>query len=169
MGFPSKLKNMNLFGNGESYLGIAGEVTLPKLTMKLEEWRGGGMLGPAPIDQGLDKLELEFKVGGILAGAFRQFGAPGYAAQQNRFAGAYQDDNTGTVVALETVTRGKISEIDMGTAKPGDDTEHTFKVTCTYYKLTVDGVDWIEIDFVAGIFTVFGVDRYAEIRAAIGT
>jgi len=67
------------------------------------------------------------------------------------------------------VSRGVTSEIDMGGAKPGDDTEHTFKRTCTYYKLIVDGEVWIEIDIIAGIFIVFGVDRNAEIRAAVGT
>lgn len=168
MGFPSKLKNMNLFGDGESYLGVAAEVTVPKLTMKMEDWRGGGMLGTVGIDQGLDKIELEFKLGGLTAGAFRQFGATDHAAQLNRFAGAYQDDDSGAVQAVEIVTRGRIAEIDMGTAKPGDDTEHTFKVSCTYYKMVVDGTEWFEIDVVAGIFRVFGADRYAEIRSAIG-
>lgn len=168
MGFPSKLKNMNLFGDGDSYLGTVAEVTVPKLTMKMEDWRGGGMIGPVQIDQGLDKINLEFKLGGVLAGPFRQFGASGHAAMLNRFAGAYQDDDSGAVQAVEVVTRGRISEIDPGNAKPGDDTEHTFKVACSYYKLVVDGVEWIEIDVVSGIFIVFGTDRYAEIRDAIG-
>ena len=52
MGFPSKLKNMNLFGNGDSYLGIVSEVTLPTLTQTLVDWRGGGMLGPIAADMG---------------------------------------------------------------------------------------------------------------------
>lgn len=168
MGFPSKLKNFNMFGDGDSYLGVIPEVTVPKLTLKMEEWRGGGMIGVVMVDQGLEKLELEFKAGGILAGAFRQFGASNHAAQLNRFAGAYQDDDSGAVLSVEIVTRGRLSEIDMGGAKPGDDTEHTFKVACSYYKLIVDGVTWIEIDLVSSIFIVFGVDRYAEIRAAIG-
>ena len=168
MGFPAKLKDFNFFGDGENYVGVAAEVTVPKLTMKMEEWRGGGMLGPVPVAMGVDKIELEYKLGGIAATAFRQFGASGHAAQLNRFAGAYQDDDSGAVLSVEIVTRGRLSEIDMGGSKPGDDTEHTFKVACSYYKLMVDGVTWIEIDLVSSIFIVFGVDRYAEIRAAIG-
>lgn len=168
MGFPSKLKNFHFFGNGNSFLGIVAEVTLPKLVTKLEDWRGGGNLGPIGIDQGLDKLELEFKAGGILGDAVRGFGSVGHASELHRFAGAYQNDNTGEVTALEVVTRGRISEIDFGTAKPGDDTEHAFKVSCSYYKMTVAGEEWFEIDLANSIFRVFGVDRYAEIRAAIG-
>lgn len=168
MGFPSKLKNMNLFGDGSSYIGVATEVTLPKLTIKMEEYRAGGMAGPVMIDQGLDKIELEFKLGGLVPSAFRQFGAVQVDAQLNRFAGAYQDDSSGAVKAVEVVTLGRVSEIDMGNAKVGDDTEHTFKVACTYFKMIVDSVIWFEIDLISGIFIVFGRDRYAEIRAAIG-
>lgn len=169
MGFPSKLKDMNFFEGGTSFKGQIPEVTLPKLTMKLEDYRAGGMLGPVPIDFGMEKIELEFKAGGLVRELFRNFGATSLDANLNRFAGAYQDDSTGAVVACEIVTRGRTAEIDMGTAKPGDDTEQTFKTTCSYYKLTVDGEDWIEIDMIGGTFIVFGQDRRAEIRAAIGT
>ncbi len=33
-----------------------------------------------------------------------------------------------------------------GEAKPGEDTEHKIVTACTYYKLTVDGQEIIEID-----------------------
>ncbi|MGV3511885.1 MAG: phage major tail tube protein [Novosphingobium sp.] len=168
MGFPSKLKDMNFFQSGDSFKGLVTEVTLPKLTLKLEDYRAGGMAGPVPIDFGLEKIELEFKAGGLVRGLFQQFGATALAATLNRFAGAFQDDDTGAVVSCEIVTRGRTSEIDMGTAKVGDDTEHTFKTTCSYYKLSVDSEDWIEIDMIGGTFIVFGEDRRAEIRAAIG-
>lgn len=168
MGVPSKLKNMNLFLNGESFIGVAGEVTLPKLSLKTEEWRGGGMLGPVMIDQGLDKLEMEYTLGGLAASAIRDFGATSHDAVMLRFAGAYQEDGTGSVKALEAVARGRYAEIDMGNAKPGGDTEHKHKLACSYYKLSVDGQDWIEIDLLAGTFIVFGVDRQAEIQAALG-
>jgi len=39
---------------------------------------------------------------------------------------------------------------------------------CSYYKLTAAGQDLYEIDMVAGTYIVGGIDRYAEIRAAIG-
>lgn len=168
MGFPSKLKDMNFFEDGTSFKGQVTEVTLPKLTMKLEDYRAGGMVGPVPIDFGLEKIELEFKAGGLVRDLFKQFGAVGFDKNLNRFAGAYQDDSSGAVVSAEVVTRGRTSEIDMGTSKVGDDTEQTFKTACSYYKLTVDGEDWIEIDMLGGTFIVFGNDRRAEIRAAIG-
>lgn len=168
MGFPAKLKNFNVFTDGTSHIGVATEVTPPKWAIKMDEWRGGGMLGPVMIDMGLDKLEVDFTLGGLADSAFRQFGAVTYDAAQLRFAGAYQDDSSGTVKAAEIVVTGRYQEIDMGNAKAGADTEHKYKMTCTYVSLTVDGVAWVEIDLIAGVFLVFGIDRYAEIRAALG-
>lgn len=168
MGFPSKLRDMGLFLDGNSYKGEASEVTLPKLTLKLDEWRGGGMLGPVMIDNGLDKLEAEFKVGGLIDGALRAFGSTSHDAALVRFVGAYQEQNTGAVQTAEVVFMGRYSEIDFGGAKTAGETEHTYKMACSYYQLDVDGQNWLTIDLVNGVFSVFGIDRYAEIRAAIG-
>lgn len=168
MGFPSKLKDMNLYGDGESWKGEIAEVTIPKLAIKLEDWRGGGMIGPVPVDMGLEKIEFEFKAGGLLLDPLVQFGAPAADAAQLRFAGAYQNDQTGAENYAEVVARGRYSEVDFGSQKPGDDTETTYKMACSYYKLVLDNAVILEIDFIAGIFIVFGVDRYAERRQALG-
>ena len=168
MGFPKKLKNMNLFGNGTSFLGEIAEVTVPKWAVKMEEWRGGGMLGPVMIDVGLDKIELDFDLGGLNPTIIKDFGATAYDASILRFAGAYQDDSTGAVSAVEITVNGRPQEIDLGNAKAGGETTHKYKIPCSYMEMVVDGVQWCQIDMIAGIFVVFGVDRYAEIRAALG-
>lgn len=168
MGFPSKLKNLNLFLDGISHLGVVDEFTLPKIALKTDEWRGGGMLGPVMIDNGLDKIEPEFTLGGISALAIARFGATRHDAALIRFAGAYQDDSSGAVKAVEIVTRGRYTELDWGGAKAGGETAHKYKCAASYYKQTVDGIDWLEIDLVGGTFIVFGQDRYADIREAIG-
>jgi P2 family phage contractile tail tube protein len=80
MSLPSKLKNFNLFGDGNIWRALIDSVTLPKLTRKVEEWRGGGMHGPIDVDLGLEKLELTFKAGGFLLEGFRAFGATSHNA-----------------------------------------------------------------------------------------
>lgn len=169
MGFPSKLVDMNLYGDGDSWKGQIAEMTIPKLVVKMEDWRGGGMLGPVPVDMGLDKVEFEFKAGGLFLEPLRHFGATTIDAAQLRFAGAYRNQQSGTVDFMEVVSRGRYSEVDFGTQKPGDDTETTYKAGCAYYKLSRNNSKLIEIDMLAGIFFVFGVDRYAEIREALGS
>lgn len=168
MSLPKVLKNMNLFGDGQSYLGQIEEVTVPKLAIKAEAWRGGGMLGEVDLDMGLEKLECEWKPGGLLKVAFNQFGRSTIDGVQLRWLGAYQDDSTGQVMAAEVAMRGRHMEIDNGTAKPGDKGGQTIKTSLAYYRLKLDGSVRIEIDMMNCVFIVDGIDRYAEIRAAIG-
>ncbi|MCE1888222.1 phage major tail tube protein, partial [Enterobacter hormaechei] len=59
MALPRKLKFLNLFNDGNSYQGIVEEITLPKLSRKLETYRGGGMNGSATVDLGLDEGALD--------------------------------------------------------------------------------------------------------------
>lgn len=168
MGMPNKLKNFNLFGDGNIWKGLIDSVTLPKLTRKVEEWRGGGMHGPVEVDFGLEKLEMSFKAGGLLVEAFRAFGATTHKSNQWRFAGAYQDDADGSVKACEVLVYGRVKEIDAGDAKAGDDTEHTHSIAVSYYKLTVDSAEVIEIDMPGLVFKVDGADVLGAIRTAIG-
>lgn len=168
MALPRKLKNLNLFNDGESYIGQIVELTPPTLTRTMEDYRGGGMSGPVKIDNGQDAIELEWKCGGLMQSVLRQYGITRHDGVQLRFAGAYQRDDTGAVDAVEIVVRGRHSEIGFGTAKAGDDTEFEVKTACSYYKLTINGNTEIEIDLINMVEMVGGVDRLAEQRRAIG-
>ena len=54
------LKNMALYVDGRGYAGNVETLTLPKLTMKTEEFRNGGMDAPIEVELGMEKLEAEF-------------------------------------------------------------------------------------------------------------
>lgn len=168
MALPRKLKNMNLFHNGVSYIGQVTEVTLPKLTRKMEEYRAGGMNGPVQIDLGHEAMEIEWTCGGIMREVLGQYGQPSHQGVQLRFAGAYQREDSAAMEAVEIVIRGRHKEIDWGTAKLAEDT--TFKVTTviSYYKLTINGEVVIEIDLMNLIEKVNGIDQLAEVRRALG-
>lgn len=170
MALPHKLKNMNLFNDGNLYRGKAKSVTLPALGRKMEAYRGGGMNGPVKADLGMsdDGIQLEWKLGGLDLIVLKQFGAVNASGVAMRFAGAFEQDDTGEVSAVEITVRGRHESIEMGEAKPGEDTEHTIKTTCTYYKLTVDNEDIIEIDLLNFIEKVGGVDMLEKQRSAIG-
>lgn len=170
MALPRKLKYMNLFNEGHSYMGVASSVTLPKLTRKLEAWRAAGMDGIAKVDMGMgdDGLQLEWKLGGIDDTVIKQFGAASASGIGLRFAGSYQQDDTSETIAVEVVVRGRHEEVDMGEAKEGEDTEHSIITACTYYKLVVAGEELIEIDTIGMLFKVDGKDMLEEHRKNIG-
>ena len=171
MALPRNMKFMKLFNDGRRYMGVATAVTLPKLTGKLENYRGGGMPGSAPIDCGLDDdaLAMEFTLGGFADETlWSQYAAPGADKVLLRFTGSYQRDDTGEISAVEVVMRGRHKEIDGGESKQGEATETKISTQCTYYKLTIDGKEMIEIDTINMIERVVGVDRLEQHRRAIG-
>ncbi len=170
MALPKKLKHQNLFNDGESFVGQCGTVTLPKLARKMEAWRGAGMDGPVKVDMGHsdDGLQIEWTIGGWGLSVLRQFGAVKADGVMLRWAGSIQRDDTAEVSAVEVVVRGRHEEIDFGDSEAGEDTEHSITTTCTYYKLTIDGNEEIEIDLLNFIFKVNGKDMLAEHRKAIG-
>jgi P2 family phage contractile tail tube protein len=168
MALPRKLKNMNLFNDGESYAGQVEEVVPPSLNRKMEEWRAGGMNAPIMTDHGMEALSMEWTCGGLMEEVLRQFGALKHDAVMLRFAGAYQREDSGETDAVEIVVRGRHSSIDSGTSKTGDNSP--FKVTSvlSYYKLSINGEEAIEIDIINMIEKINGVDLLAKQRAAIG-
>lgn len=170
MGMPRKLKNMNLFNDANSYLGVCKSVTLPVLARKMEAYRGGGMNGPVKADLGFsdDGLQVEFTLGGLDLISLRQFGATSAAGVMLRWAGAYQQDDTGEYTDVEVVVRCRHETLDGGEATPGEDTEHKVTTTCSYYKLIVAGETIVEIDFLNFIEIIDGVDMLAEQRRALG-
>ncbi|GGY12834.1 phage major tail tube protein [Massilia dura] len=168
MALPSILKNFNVFLDGTSYAGQAEEIQLPKLSRKMEEWSGGGMSGTVEIDMGLEALTLEQTYGGIIRGILDQWGLTRHDGAMIRFAGAYQAQDSDQVDAVEVVVRGRHKEIDPGSAKMGDKTAFKVVTAVSYYKLTINGADVIEIDVMGMIEKVNGVDRQTAIRTAIG-
>lgn len=168
MALPRKLKGLNLFNDSNSYQGVVTAVTLPKLSRKLDAYRGGGMNGAAFVDNGLDDdaLDMEWTIGGIDDLVLKQWGAS--AAVPLRFAGSYQRDDTGEEIAVEIEVRGRHQAFDFGEAKQGEDTETKITTKNTYFRLTWDGRELMEIDTINMIEKVDGTDLLEQRRKNLG-
>lgn len=169
MGLPRVLKTMTTIIDGIGYVGETKTVKMPNLDRKFEGWRGGGMNRPAKIDLGGgDDLDIEHSYGGPIREVIRQYGLPSLTGVQIRWVGSYQNDDTGEITAVEVVVRGRHEEIDRGDQQVGEMGEFKVKTACAYYKEIWNGRTEVEIDILAGVEIVGGVDRMAEHRAAIG-
>lgn len=167
MGLPAKLKYFDVFADGTSWLGKVDEVSLPEMKIKTESFRGGGMVGEVDINMGLEKLEMEIKLGGATIEAMRQFGRVGVAGVMLRFVGGYQDDSTGGILPGELVVRGMHTSLNPGSAKTGANTEWTVKSTLSYLKWTLNSRVECEIDMLNLVWFSDGVDHLAAMRAAL--
>lgn len=168
MKLPRKLKDMVVHGNGESFMGECKTFTRPTLEMEGEDWKGGGMLAPVKIFNGLAALEVEHTYGGEIPSLNATFGEQALDATQLRFTGAYQNEGTGQYDHVEITVRGRTYSIDAGGDEVGGDTEVTYKTACVYYKQTRNGRVEFEVDVMNKVFVVAGVDRMAEERAILG-
>ncbi len=170
MALPRKLKHGNIFMDGENWIGVAEDFTPAKLSQKFEAYRGGGMMGAANIHMGLEDgaLDTSFTFGGAEAALVKRMGLAKIDGVALRFAGSFQRDDTGEIVSVEIVQRGRFKELDRGTFKSGDNTQSKVNMVNTYYKEIMNGVVLCEIDLLNMIWIVDGVDLMAEHRKAIG-
>jgi P2 family phage contractile tail tube protein len=129
------LKNMALFVDGRGYAGNVEELTLPKLTLKTEEFRNGGMDAPIEVEMGMEKLESEFTLTRFDKNVLKLFGlAPGQLTPLTIRGAVISDDGTQTAVVVNL--QGIVREMDPGNWKPGEKATLKVMLALRYYKLT---------------------------------
>lgn len=166
---PKTLKNFQLFIIGSGYAGRVDEVNLPKLTRKMEDHMAGGMNVPIEIDMGMEKIECDFTLCEYSPEVLKAWGAINHAGVGVRLMGAVErDDGSLETSTIEVVLNGRWKEHEFGAIKKGDKATLKVMMACTYYKLSIDGEELIEIDAVNMIEKINGVDRLASQRRAIG-
>lgn len=165
--YPRILKNMNLFVDGRGYAGRVDEIELPKLSLKTEEHRAGGMDLPIEVELGMEKLESNLTISDYDAEVFKLFGLLDRQDTPVTVRGAIQRQGE-AAQAVVIALRGGWKEIDSGTWKPGDKSTLKVAVAVNYFKLTIAGQEIVEIDAINLVRKVGGVDQMADIRSAIG-
>lgn len=168
MALPNTLRLFNVFGDGNSFIDTCLELKLPKIAMKTEEYSGAGMIGPVKLLKALEAIEFEHTYNAPIEQIVASFGAEKHDAALLRFMGSYSEEGSGNDMAVEITVRGRHNELDFGDAKAAENGNWKVKTDCTYYKLVINGKEWLEIDVVHKIFKVMGVDRLAAHRRNIG-
>jgi P2 family phage contractile tail tube protein len=163
---PKILKNFNAFVDGKGFAGRIDEIQLPKLTIKTEEFRAGGMDVPVQIDLGMEKLEAELTFAEYDADLFRLFGISDGNGIAFTLRGGMQGTSETESVVINL--RGIIKELDAGSWKPGDKTSLKCQIAANYYKLTIDNRELIEVDAENMVRKINGTDQLSSLRSAIG-
>ena len=161
------MRNINLYIAGTQYAGKISSVTPPDLAINVEEYRGGGMDIPIPIDRGMEMMTSEIVLNaydkellgtwGVRVGASTEFTIK--AALE-----AYDGDTTGVVITM----RGRVTNISRAPFEgQGETPEMTLMLGLSYYKEQIGADVVVEIDALNFKRIVNGVDHLAEVRAAI--
>ena len=164
---PRVLKNFSLFVDGRGLAGTVSTLTLPTLTTKMEEYRGGGMDAPVEIDMGMEKLEASFELFDYDENILSLYGLADGGATQLTARGALRRDGQPAVAMIVNMT-GVIKGMEPGDWSAGEQTTMTCQVALRYLKIVIGGRALVEVDKVNMIRKVNGQDQLATIRAAIG-
>jgi P2 family phage contractile tail tube protein len=169
---PKILKNFNAFVDGKGFAGRIEEIQLPKLTLKTEEFRAGGMDVPVQVDLGMEKMEAELTFAEYDPDLFRLFGITDNSGISFTLRGGMQ--GSGNVESVVVNLRGIIKELDSGAWKAGEKSTLKCTVAAHYYRLTIggrsaaDNRELIEIDAENMIRKINGSDQLSSLRSAIG-
>ncbi len=161
------LRNFTMFADGWGKMGNVEELTLPKLSLKMEEYRGGGMDVPVDIDLGMEKMEAEFTLTSFDAQVLSLFGLGPGNDRQFTFRGSLASED-GTRRGVIVRMFGLLSEVDPGNWKTGEKAELKGKISLKVYKLTVGEQLIHHIDAMNGIRIINGADVMADVRAHLG-
>jgi P2 family phage contractile tail tube protein len=111
---------------------------------------------------GMEKLEMELTFAEYDPELFKNFGLTNGSEIAFTIRGAVQSAGTPNAVVINV--RGFFKELDFDTWKPAEKATLKCSVACNYYKLSVKGVELIEIDPINMIRNVNGSDQLAAFR-----
>lgn len=160
-------KNFNMFVDGRGYAGQVEEFNPPKLTLVTEEFRAGGMDAPIDLTMGMEKLTCDWSMKVYDRDVLSLFGVKEGAIVPVTVREALESHD-GTVTTVIRSLRGKITELDEGTSKPGEAAMLKITMSLNYYKMTHGGRVVHEIDVENMVRIINGVDALAPIRSALG-
>lgn len=166
----NKLYNANVYVNGVSFLGRAEEVTLPKVQAKMVEHKALGMFGVIETAAGIEKMEAKIKWSSLYPEVIGEAANPYKSVSIQVRASLETHDSTGRIAEVPVVAfmTAQFKQFPGVGFKHQDNAEVETELTVSYYKLTIDGKDYIEVDAFANIWKVEGEDILAQYRTNIG-
>jgi P2 family phage contractile tail tube protein len=166
----NRLTNANIYLEGVSLLGRGEEIDLPQPKAVMVEHKGLGMFGKPEFPAGIDKLETRVKWASFYPEVLPSIFNPRQSISVMVRGDLETWNSAGLNSELPVVAFMTVLFKDAPTFKFKKQENVDFESTGAvyYYKLTVAGVDQVEIDVLANIYNVMGEDILAAYRLNIG-
>jgi len=167
----NQVVNANVYLNGNNLLGKAKEIKLPEIAYKMAEYSPLGQFGKFKLPTGVDFMEATIQWNSFYQDVMEHVANPFAALQlQSRSSLEVWDPSQGRIAekALVTFMTATPQKVPLGTFKQQEPSEQETSYNVTYIKQTLDGEDVIEIDVLANIWKVKGVDLMQQYKENIG-
>lgn len=166
---PEVLNDFNVYDTDTNVLiGISDSVTLAALQLMTATISGAGIGGEyaAPVVGHWSSVQQEIPFRSLYKDILKYMDHTKVASMTLRGPLQVTDKDTGTtsMVQVRYSVRGKTTEVNPGTAKPGESMGASIKMEVLYMLLEVDGTKLIEADKLNNVFSVNGSDLMDEVR-----
>lgn len=165
-----KVSNANVYVNGVDLLGRAEEVEFPQLKHKMQEHKGLGMAGSAEFEAGMGKLEAKITwasvYGDVAPAVFN-----GLAPAAIMIRGYQQEFSSGGAVnelPVVAMLSGVFKESPKLSVKHQESQSAESALSVYSYQLLIGGITQLQIDVLANIYIVQGIDVLANFRQILG-
>lgn len=166
----NRITNGNVFLDGVSMLGRVEEFTAPTVKTKMAEHKALGLFGAVEFPAGIEKLEGKIKWNSFYPDAMAKVANP-FQSLQLMIRGSVSNMNaTGLASedALVIIMQATFKDFPGGNFKQHDNVEVESNYSATSFKLTLGGVDYMEVDVLANIYKVKSLDVLAKYKQNIG-
>ena len=166
----NRVTNANIYVDGNCLLGKAEEIKLPDITAMMSEHKALGMVGKIELPSGFEKLEGEIKWNSFYRDVWLKMNNPYSMVQLQVRSNVETYGAMGRMQQQPLVTFLSVmfKKNPMGTFKQNDNAEFSSSFACYYIKQQLAGEDMLELDVLANIYKVGGVDQLDIYRNNIG-
>lgn len=166
----NRVTNANVYINGNSFLGKAEEVQAPVIKHKLAEHKALGMVGSVEFFSGIEKMEAKIKWNSFYSDVMSLISNPVAAVQLQVRSSIEEYTSSGRTSEVPYVCymTGSFKDIPAGNFKQHENVEVESNLSITYCRIEIGGIAKLEIDVLANIYKVDGVDILSQYRSNIG-
>lgn len=165
---PTVTNTYNVYKNGNAFIGLSEEITLPDFTAVTEEMAGSGLLGKIQeaVMGHFDSQELKIPFQNLdddifsMANPLDIIDLNLRAAQQQ----LNKEKGTASYRGVRVAVRGKLKSFSPGVLKQGGKMGASVTLELHYILIQIDGITKLELDKLNGTYRVNGVDVMEEMR-----
>lgn len=165
-----RITNAAVYLDGNSFFGKASEVELGSVKAVMSDFQGLGMVGLIELPDGIDKLEGKLSWNSKYAEAAKKIATPFRTVQLQCRSNVEVYNSQGKVrdIPLVTFLTVMFKEYQLGTHKPRENAAYESPFSAMYVRQVLDGEDILELDYLANIYKVGGVDQLDQYRQNLG-
>ncbi|MDH0894356.1 MULTISPECIES: phage major tail tube protein [unclassified Pseudomonas] len=165
-----RITNGAIYMDGNSFFAKNEEIELGSVKAVMSDFQGMGMVGLIELPDGIDKLTGKIIWNSKYADAAKKTATPLRMVQLQCRSSVEVYNSQGKVkeIPLVTFLTVQFTEYQLGNHKPRENAKYESPFSATYVRQILDGEDILELDYLANIYKVGGIDQLDQYRQNLG-